>query len=487
MFGQQVSTPFVGDIADEMFPKVESQGIGFDESFVGTARAILAPRMGSYDGKVVMKGYYDAPRDDDMIEGIMRNPEFEGKKDVLLIMSFSSFSDDFTIETAIEKAVALNPQYQQDMKVRSFFGQFNPKFDVACLLDMENHRTLLITSDTNIRQYHAMQSAMPRFFPWFFTENKATPKERELLLSLCNRSPRTHTIRGTDGAPDTTKAGYVDLMMELSELYDFRSAKVAKLIPTFMKNVGEVEMESVKREMARIDRDINNYEESILTYLRQRHDLEIRLAGLNSLAGRDDDSGLTEWFQSAKGVEIYSASNGNLVFEVYTILSEWDDDLADVYLDNKNSDMYVKTCGMTKDRWEILMKGIWKNRDIRIRTCGAYKMVVGEGVNGMSNFMFSKDTATRVPNAHIQHHGCTGGFKRMMCEAVQRGDYVMAMETAVLSARSMAFNDISFCEFIKDMSDSKDKKFLEDKEGNLYTPSEAVKFLKNLYKEDAKK
>ena len=74
-----------------------------------------------------------------------------------------------------------------------------------------------------------------------------------------------------------------------------------------------------------------------------------------------------------------------------------------------------------------------------------------------------------------------------MREAVQRGDYVMAMETAVLSARSMAFNDISFCEFIKDMSDSKDKKFLEDKDGNLYTPSEAVKFLKNLYKEDAKK
>ena len=487
MFGQQVSTPFVGEIADELFPKIKSLGSGFDDSFVGTARAILAPRMGGYDGTVTINGFWDINANADSALSIVDEVMVD-KRDALVIVAFETAGDYSPLDDTVAKITAKYPGFQQDMKVRSFFAQFNPKVDCTALLDMENHNALILVGGTphQIRVYHAIQSAIPRFFPWFFTESKATPAERELLLSLCNRSPHTQVVRGEDGAPDTEKPGYIDLMEKFSEVYDFRSAKIARLIPKLMENAGKIELDGFKRDMERVDRDLSNYEDAIRNLLKQRHDLEIRIAGLVALSGKGDDGGLTDWFMSAKGVEVRNASDGSVTFEVYTTLEEWEEEWVDAYIENKNSDMYIKTCGMTKDRWEILMKGIWKNHDIKIRTCAAYQMTLGSGIEGISRYSFSKDTNTRIPNSHIQYHGCTGGFRPKMREAVQRGDYVYAMEIATLSARSIGFNDISFGEFIKDMSDNKEKRFLEDKDGNLYTPSEAVKYLKKLYKEDGK-
>lgn len=484
MFGQTVVTAFVGEIADELFPKIRVGNSYADDSFVGTARAILAPRIPADFDREVIVDFMDRSTciqldADDIFGG------FDEGREYFRLVAVSSEFDDVAFAQLAESVEARKPSFQQDMKVKAFFGQFSPKINIASYIDAQNHHTVVVASGVNIRTYHAIQTALPRFFPWFFAESKVNADERALLLSLCNRSPHTQTVHGTDGT-DTVKPGYIELMQACEKFYDFKTAKIMKMIPTFIANSEQVQIDNVIADMRRLDDQYESYESMLRDINTQRHDLEVRLAGLNVMRGHGDDGGLTEWFKSVDQVELTDARDGRLNFEVYTNLEWWDDDLAVEYVRNRESEMYSRTAGMKKDSWEILMRAIFVDRTMHIRTCAAYSMRIGDTIAGMSGHTFTRDSDTRIPNSHIQYHGCTGAYRSMFRDAMKRGEYVLGMETAVTSAKSMNFSDISFGEFIRDMGDNKDKRYIEDNDGNLYTPGDAVKQIKKLAKEAAK-
>ena len=132
------------------------------------------------------------------------------------------------------------------------------------------------------------------------------------------------------------------------------------------------------------------------------------------------------------------------------------------------------------------MQSVFVDRTMQLRVCAAYRMDIScndmRGISGYSNFTDD----TYVPNAHIQHHGCTGNYKQQFRDALRNGEYIYAIEVAITSARSMNFNDMSFGEMMIDVGSAKDRKVFQDADGVLYTAQEAIRRLKALAKEAKK-
>lgn len=480
MFSQCVSTPFDTDIADELFPRIVGNAFDNDRSFVGTARAILYPRLPSGSTDTITINYV-------CDEETFAEETFKERwgadlplvdPNVLAIVDFRYPDESNKRFDTLPSLMAARADFARDEKAEAFFGQVMSGFKVLIYVNDTIRSTVIFTEQLNRRKYHALQGMLPRYFRWFFAEAPATPEEKKILASLLSNYANK-VKRSNDEGDDP---GYIDLMESLSQNYDFRGARIAKYLPAFVKRAAEGERDRVKQQIAEVDRDINNYEDQIANYLRQRYDLETRLFGLEVRGDNAGDDGLADWFRSNRQVQLVSTQDATITFCVYTTLDWWDEEYAKSLVANHNGGMYDRTGGIRKADWEILMKAIFLDHTMKIRTCAAYRMDINEGVRGLSGYSSFEHQDTYIPNAHIQRHGCTGNYRSKFRDAVRHGDYVLAMEIAMTSAKSLNFADISFGEMIHDMADAKEKKYIQDEDGNLYTPADAIKRLKALAK-----
>ena len=486
MFPQIVNTAFSSDVADEIFTKIVGGSYDEDRSFVGTARALLTPHLpADFDGVVKIEYTSWTPTVEDGTIHVLCFPEPE-EHDVIRVVAIPVLNN--LVEDGrnkfIEDISAQYPGFQYDEKVTVFFETSVKLMTCYSFVDKENRNTVIFVEDFNRRKNHALQSMIPRFTPWWWDGTSPSPDERELLMSLCSRFSDKVQKSTADGT--VTSDGYTLLMKKYEPLYDFRGAKIRKYLPQFAKKCAEGEMERVRTAINNIDSDIARYESSISDLCRQRHDEEIRLLGLRTKAQEDEDTSLADYFVSNPYVDLVSVSGYEMTFCVYTTLDWWDDERAPYLVNNRDSEMYARTGGIRKDDYAKLLKAVFVDRTMMLRVCAAYKLDISAGsMTGIRGYTSFSDT-TYVPNAHIQHHGCTGNYRQQFRDAISHGDFVLAIDIAVTSAKSLNFGDISFGEMMRDIGDRKDSKLFQDADGNMYTAAEAIKRIKQLEKEAKK-
>lgn len=339
----------------------------------------------------------------------------------------------------------------------------------------EMRTTLIVVENLSLKKWHALQAFLPRYVPWYMKDAPLDEEETELLRSLTKRY-----------APE-----YIRRIGELTKRFDFRAARVHKLLSRFEKQLEQKKLNDVQNQisnteyaLARLDEQVRDMYLALDALRAQETGLLVKIRDIG--AGESD---LMEYFLCNKNMDIISVENGRIEFVVNTTISSFDPDLVEGALARFGKSFFYRHYirgtryeneELTDERIQRLMTAIFLDEKLKLRVCAAYRMnCLGGGLIALRDYAFSEETlATHTPNQHIQHYACLGNNGPLIGDAMRRRDYVGAAILCNSSASNINFSEANTGTFFMEKICALDVgEIIEMPDGSTKTPLDAVKWL----------
>ena len=472
MFKNSVSsTMLTSDAANTFFPNITGESYGSDCTFLATLRALVAPRLpegesihlsfGSSEFNAAVVSETPAKRMVDMICG---NMYFGGGQ--VYIHNLRNRDEDSNIaciELLKSQFCEVYDGWQFLDKISLFYQK---SFRVICFINPNSKSVALFVDNLNLQKIHYLQAATLALFPWYFDPAKGV-SEIELALVQSFRE------RNSDK--------YLDCIAEIAKQYDFEAARIRAMLGGFETAYERRECDRVKRDIESVDSHITSYNNEISKFLRQRNDLCIKLAGLERKIEDGVESELMEYFLCNRKLHLETIDRDKMYFAVRDYLSYFDEDAAQSYI-NRESGYFYRNCGssLTKEGLKKLLNAIFIDQTIRIRFCAAYSFDLTGSVRSNGHHDFGPEFNGYKPNPHIQEYNCMGNYIEPINRALQKRDYITALEQCIASAKSLNFHDSTVMEnFVRQFTSNSggSYKALELPDGRVVTPRDAIKWI----------
>ena len=472
MFKNSVSsTMLTSDAANTFFPNITGESYGSDCTFLATLRALVAPRLpegesihlsfGSSEFNAAVVSETPAKRMVDMICG---NMYFGGGQ--VYIHNLRNRDEDSNvacIELLKSQFCEVYDGWQFLDKISLFYQK---SFRVICFINPNSKSVALFVDNLNLQKIHYLQAATLALFPWYFDPAKGV-SEIELALVQSFRE------RNSDK--------YLSCIAEIAKQYDFESGRIRHMLADFETAYERRECEKVKGDISRIDSELNNLDSRIAEFLRKRNDLCIRLLGLERRIEDGVESEIMEYFLCNRKLYLEMVDRNYMYFAVRDYLSYFDEDAAQSYI-NRESGYFYQHCGssFTKEGMKKLLNAIFVEQTLKIRFCAAYRFELTGSVRPESNHEFGPEFDGYKPNPHIQRYACMGNYTNPINKALQKRDYITALEQCIASAKSLNFHDSTVMEyFVGEFTRNGGSayKAIELPDGRIVSPKEAIKWI----------
>ena len=474
------SSPLVSDVANDYFQNITGDSFQSDVSFLATLRALVAPRMQEGDSIYVNYRRSNFTADDVRNIGLkkfVRTYIFDDtyvSNGTITIHNCTGNQDGnyATIEAVKSTFCDVYPKWHRLEKVTDFFRK---QFYVVCFIDPESKRVFIIADNMDIRKHHYLQCSILAFLPWYFDPEKGvTELEMNLIKSLREKSPNM----------------YEDCIAEIARQYDFKTARVRKLLAGFETRFERQECEKIRGNIQSIDYNIDSLSSQIADYLKRRRDNEIKLLGLETrIAKGNEESEIMEYFLSNDKLHLESVNNSTMTFVATGYLEFFDEEYAKSVIDNDDSYVYLprgRRCNnyIQHDDMKMLMEAIFLKQSIRIKMCAAYRFEFGVQVAGLKGYHYSSDFREFTPNTHIDAYQCLGNYRQAINQLIKDNNYIMALEQCIASVKSLNFGDSTvMSEFMSRMYGISDYnvniRCIELPDGRVVEPKEAIEYLKS--------
>ena len=474
MFLKEINAiSLVNDVADRLFDNITASNYGcYDKSFTATLRAVLYERLPtserlnlslvpvcydidaiSFTPNEVAKGIADSIRQQDITHSYTIYIVYPQDKHIgnqLLDIVRANFGEG--------KRYFKDYAIQEDLRI-FYIKKLNGLFYINC------SNTLIFLDYLDISRFHALQMMIPKYLPQLFINNPLSSMESELLKSLGAKNPD----------------GYTRLIETFAQQLDIRS----EIIRTRLKGF---ETAYERERVQQVTECIETYQiefQHLLSDFRDKLNAiqtqQIILAGLQCKID-DDKSEIMDYFICNKNLSIIKVVGTVLEFVVHGYADIYDEDAFDTYAGNQNSFLYNRIGSVPRDSMERFYRAVFNSGVFKLRICAAYKADMRNSITPFKGYIFPPESQTYLPNPHIQHHGCVGGYLLRFVEYMQNHDYVGAIDQAAVSARNLNFHDSTVMSTFANTLVHTPIKCIEDVKGNLMTPSEAIKKLEEVEK-----
>lgn len=471
------STPFTSSVANGCFPNINGRPFSNDISFLATLRALVAPRIPAEEEIYLMFGsssygtsVVNGNSARDIVTAICGdyNLEATGR---LFIHNLRGGQNDIKANLKVidETLCTMYPGYHRLEKVKEFYKK---SFDVDCYINPEIKSTIVFVDNLDNRKLHYLEVSILAFFPWYFKpEDGLAEDEFALIKSLRENKPDNYTA----------------CIAKLAEKYDFRTSRIKQLLSNFETHYEQMELEKIQGSIRSIEREINNLNQRIGTYLTERNEKCIRMMGLQQkiASGGSENSEIMDYFLCNKRLVLEEVSDTDMFFAVKDYYEFFDKDAAETIIDNKNSFVYYEHShrdGMNPDKMERLLRELFVSDSprLRMRVCAAYRFDLNGSVQGSSSHDFGTEFMGYMPNPHINRYSCMGNYQMIINELLMQQDYIGALEQCVASCKSLNWNDSTVMESFMDTlwSGGEASKCIELPNGKVVKPYEAVQWLK---------
>lgn len=479
MFKKSIAvTPLTTDTANDYFQNIRGERFGQDNSFLATLRALVAPRI--KDGESVVLRFNTSNYDAQTISGFpadravraICHSELSDSTGTLVIHSFtSSQENNFANMRLIEsKFMSCFPGYYRLEKVKDFYRK---SFAVDCYINAESRNVTVFVDNLDTKKLHYLQVSILAFLPWFFNpEDGVSELEMELLYSL----------------RETSAEKYESCIMRIAEQYDFRTARIRKMLRGFETRYEQLECEKTRNEILRCDAEIERMNNQIGSVLGKRNDFCIRLLGLErKIADGGEDSEIMEYFLCNNKLYLENVTNTDMYFCVRDYLEYFDPEMAERSINNYRSYIYPNGRdgyrGISAEDMKMLMTELFVSETprMRIRFCAAYRFDLNGSVGAMSHHDFPMEFADYMPNTHINRFSCIGNYQRTINNLLKNRDYIGALEQSVASCKSLNFGDSPVMgEFMGTLygANEYNNRCIELPDGKVVRPVEAIRWLK---------
>lgn len=474
------STPFTTEAANDFFNNICGESYGSDITFLATLRALVAPRIPANEEIRLLFGnsrYTAADIGERSVESAVKLicenvtyvEDFDNGTFYVHNLCNSSDNNMASMSVLEKKLPAVYPGYARLEAITAFFRK---TFNVDCFINAEKKCVLVFVDSMDNRKMHYLQCAILAMLPWYFDKTVGvTEKEMELIQSMRETSPDK----------------YNRVLLELSRLYDFKTARIKKMLKGFELRFEREEYDRTASLIESIDRQIENLDAQLGLKLRERNEQCIRLAGLDQRinGGEEEESEIMEYFLCNNKLSLDRVSGTEIRFVVKDYITYFDRDMAHCMIRNKASIAYRNRRSITTQDAEMLLTEIFDSDTprLKIKTCAAYCInIVGrEGNNpGVSGYSFSAEFNDAIPNMHIQRHSCLGNYRGALNTLIQQRNYIGAIEQCIASCKSLNFGDsIVMGEFFASFFSGSDynNRCIELPDGTVVKPEEAIRWL----------
>lgn len=481
MFGRRITdSPFASPEAKVLIPNItvsdiNDDTIAFDKSFMSTARALL-PFVMQDDVLNIVYMEVRMEENNPSVRDIVDRCNLSNKNDVEHTLKFINLTGDYS---------------ENQNKVKAWFSQINGNIAkhkesagwhfvhkvsdsykqsgmwVSCLINKELKSSILFGNIEDVRQLHLLQFCFPAYLPWYF-ENKQKlfkedrPECYKLIMGLMQKEPDE----------------YVEALSEIAKLYDFRQAKIRRMLAGFEKRIHENDLIRVEQDLDSKDAAFSDLQKRISDLMKERNELIVRYAGLRAILDSDDsENEIMEYFLSNPNIHLENVDDDTLTFVATSYLNYFDNDNAITIHQNRHSTVY-SCSSFNYDDTSALIKAIMIDRVLKVRFCAAYRLTLGRQVSGVSNYGYGHEYDSYLPNPHIDVHSCLGNYQYTLNEMVRDGNYIGAIEQCIASVQSLALEDPSARIFFENVARNTGKAFIETPDGQILTAKEAIDWLK---------
>ena len=435
MFKQTITaTPFTTDDANNYFSNITGNTYGGDVSMLATLRALIAPRIPKDESIRVAFGnssYSANEIRNATVEGgvraICRSIAFD-EYGFFYVHSFSNATEEnaASFDVLEKKMCSVYSEFSRLEAVTAFFRK---SFRVDCFINPKRKQVAVFVDELTNRRLHYIQCALLAMIPWYFDKEKGvTATEMELIKSL----------------RETDSTNYLNLLTVLASQYNFKEARVRKLLDGFELRYERLELDRCKGQINNYDSTLQRLNEQIGQQIAMRNDTLIKIAGLEQKIneGTAEDSEIMEYFLCNNKLSLENVTDTRMEFVVKDYLSYFDRDMAERTIHNHRSTPY-RNSRFTEEETERLLTELFLKEDsgLRIKTCAAYRFDLNGSVRGLSDYRFSAEYNDAIPNMHIQRHSCMSAYATIINDLLINRNYIGAIEQCVASCKSLNFGD----------------------------------------------
>lgn len=473
-------TPLVNDTANDFFcNKIEGEYFNHDVTFVSTLRALVAPRMQKEDRLRVefSNTSYTAEQIGNISDiSVMKTivpPVLSSKTGSIYIHSFTSSAqaDNYAMIELFKRSFSKTYKGWSILeKVTTFFRK---QFYVLCFINPKLKSVAIFADRLDVRYMHYLQCAIFAFLPWYFNPDDGVSElEMALIESLREK----------------TSDKYEEITMKIAEKYDFRAMRIKQMLSGFETRSEKIECDRIRNNISNTLRAIKDYNHRIGVYLEDKHNLEVRLLGLEAkIAQSSEESEIMEYFMCNKKLDLVEVTDSRMTFIVKDYLTYFDEDMAKSMINNSGSYVYVlngRACNniIPEQEMKKLMTAIFIEEKLRIKFCSAYSFDLNGNVNAESDYDFGRNGKDHMPNPHINKYSCLGNYSRVINELLVDRNYIGAIEQCAASCKSLNFGDSAVMQvFMEEMygirNYTESNTFIELPEGTMVSPKDAIKWL----------
>lgn len=461
MFRDVISeTPFVTNEVNDVF-HVYGDDIGGDNTMLSTLRALIEPRI--TDGATFRLRYYQYSRSTtDFID-----PWFDDANLVVSTVMRRVGADNWSekVRKFFERDDIKTKWIRADRIIKWLSSN---KFDVDVYINNEQQKTFVFMPTLDIKAVHILEGIISTLLPWYFESQPLTEEEKELILSLGEKTP--------------TK--YMSMLEKMVGKYNFRESKIRKYLAGFEQFGDKIALQTYEGDMQTRRSIINDYQDKIARELKELNDIMIRIAGIQARLENAKENELMEFFIGRDDVDIIDASQtGNLRFIAKGYCSTYDPEKAEIAIKNKRS-VFYESCNdsFTSSDMEKLLNAVFVEEKIKLRFCAAYSFRIhgGPRVDGLAGWNYPPSCREYMPNPHIHFYRCIGDYVPYIVKFLAAGNYIGAIEQVIESMKSLNFTDPpvmrNFGSWIVEHRNS--AYVFELPDGTSATAIEAIKYLK---------
>lgn len=470
MFRKTINeTPFTSQAANCCFSNISGTAWNHDVSFVSTLRALLADRIPAEEQVklVITSRSLRASQARRGASSILESFIIPNPGDIHVSHFSSTTEDNETWMSLIENHFidAFGQSWRRISRVTDFFRK---TFKVVCFVNDADKSVCLFTDGMDTRRLHYLQCAVFAFLPWYFDPEKGVSElEMELIQSLRENSADK----------------YENCLEKMILKYDLREAEIRRLLSGFETRLEKSRIDSLTNQVNGIINDITNYNSAIRDCLKRKKDLDITLLGLKSKVSESgEESEIMDYFIKNKNLRLDNVTDSEITFVGKGYIEYFDENTARNVICDEDYLYEYNNSDLSDDDMCRLLRAIFVDQTLKIKTCAAYRFRLGEYVSGLSNYTFGKDFDDCLPNPHINIYRCMGDYEPIINECIFKNEYLFAIEQSLASVRSLNFGDTTVMEaFMEELSASKrrNKKCIELPGGTMAYPEEAVEWLKS--------
>lgn len=303
------------------------------------------------------------------------------------------------------------------------------KFNIDCKAFVcEDMRSGVIALSKNY-ETRLLISLFPQVTPWFFKGKPLSESEKQLLMATLT------------GDSDT----FNRIVKEFVDSHHLESKIKVLQMNNFVSSLLENKLRVFKAKEERLLSEISDCEDRIRQKMAEYTEVCNTVLGIKGSHQNDEVKQFAEAFASNPNCFIDSISGGTVTFVATGFLTNFSRPAYEAVSKTTDSCLYeyASMNRISKTVLKAVLDEVVLGKRYRVNLSGKFKIDFLSNTVTLIRTYDAKQRDNAMPNPHISHYTCAGGFMARYNEAFRDGDYMEVLDIVFSEVQNINWTDYS--------------------------------------------